>query len=206
MSSSLVPDLVSAMASGLSAYNNSKEESKEDSGGTRRTVTPNVAEDAKRLANEADEFIQNNDNKQLIQYALMAVGAIVAIKTLVQSIMTVLCLIFPLLYVYMVQTCPQESSFDGKKELRRVLRGHHLPEDHPDKPKGYFTKMAAKVSASVQTQVTGCQQEMTSYKGAFIIVSMKVPSAKMQCYWIGALGGWKYIYSSELSTSESKKN
>ena len=25
---------------------------------------------------------------------------------------------------------PSEESFDAKKELKRVMRGHHLPDDH----------------------------------------------------------------------------
>mmetsp|Transcript_106486 Transcript_106486/g.159292 ORF Transcript_106486/g.159292 Transcript_106486/m.159292 type:complete len:217 (+) Transcript_106486:77-727(+) len=211
-SSSLLPDLAGTFASLANSQKKMREgsTSSTDDAATDRSVTPNVTEDAKRLANDAEEFIQNSDNKQLIQFGLMAIGAVVVLKTIVQSIVIILFLLGPMAYVYLVQTCPTESSFDGKKELKRILRGHHLPEDHPEKPKGYFGKMAAKVTASVQTNVMtampGCEQEMTSYKGAFRIVSMKVPSANMQCYWIGALSSWRYVHSRELSTAQRKND
>lgn len=65
------------------------------------------------------------------------------------------------LYLYI--TCPTNDSFDGKKELKRVLRGEKLPEDHPQKPKGFLEKAMAKVSASLAAEAAafaGCKIEI----------------------------------------------
>ena len=178
-----------------------------------KPVEPKVAEDAKRLAKDADNWLHNNEHKQLVQYGLMAIGAFVVLKILAQSLFWVVFLAGPFMYVYLTQTCPTEESFDSQKELKRVLRGHHLAEDHPDKPKSYFEKMTAKVQASVQTTVMtslpGSQQVMTNYHGAFWIAKVEVSSMNMQYWWIGALNDWTYVYSAEMGkdakTSPSNK-
>jgi hypothetical protein len=107
----------------------------------------------------------------------------------------------PLLYLYALQQCPPESSFEAKKELKRVLRGTHLAETHPDKPRGFLEGMAARVAASVTTELAtlpGYQVTMTNLAGAAIVSSVKVPTARMECYWVGAFGKWYYITSREL--------
>eukprot|EP00339_Tiarina_fusa_P006201 CAMPEP_0116999352 /NCGR_PEP_ID=MMETSP0472-20121206/2087_1 /TAXON_ID=693140 ORGANISM="Tiarina fusus, Strain LIS" /NCGR_SAMPLE_ID=MMETSP0472 /ASSEMBLY_ACC=CAM_ASM_000603 /LENGTH=270 /DNA_ID=CAMNT_0004698745 /DNA_START=61 /DNA_END=872 /DNA_ORIENTATION=+ len=106
-----------------------------------------------------------------------------------------------LLYLYMLQTCPSMRSFDAKKELKRVLRGHHLPEDHPDKPKGFFEDLAARVAASVTAELAtfpGYEMTMTPFGGAAILVEVRVPTAKTTCYWVGAFGKWHYVHSREI--------
>ena len=65
--------------------------------------------------------------------------------------------------LYLFITCPTNDSFDGKKELKRVLRGEKLPEDHPQKPKGFLEKAMAKVSASLEAEAAafaGCKIEI----------------------------------------------
>jgi hypothetical protein len=146
-------------------------------------------------------IITDNHTKEMVKYALMGIGAFCLLRAVVSTFLVVWVVLFPLAYVYLLQTCPLPESFDGKKELKRVLRGNHLPEDHPDKPKGYFGKMAAKVTASVTAEMAtlpGYEQEMTPYGGAAIVARMKVPSAQIEYYWVGAAGEWRYVYSNEV--------
>ena len=68
----------------------------------------------------------------------MAVGGVALLRLLLSNGAMLYLILLPLVYFYGLQTCPTVESFDAKKELKRVLRGHHLPEDHPNKPKGFF--------------------------------------------------------------------
>ena len=135
-----------------------------------------------------------------VKFALICVGAVTVVKFITSFLFSYVFLL-PCLYVYMFSTCPAMESFEGKKELKRVLRGNHLPESHPAKPKGYFEKMAAKVTASVTTELAtlpGYEHEFIPMGGAAIISCMRVPTAKIECFWIGAFGKWHYVYSREL--------
>jgi hypothetical protein len=88
--------------------------------------------------------------------------------------------------------------FDAKKELKRVSRGEHLPETHPDKPKGVLEAMAARVAASVATELVtlpGYEVSMTNLAGAAIVATVTVP-AKTEFYWVGAFDKWYYVTSS----------
>ena len=139
-------------------------------------------------------------NKQILTYGLGFVAVTLFLKILAAD--TLLYTFFlVVLYLYMIQTCPSMESFDAKKELKRVLRGHHLPEDHPDKPRGFLEDLAARVTASVATEMAtfpGYEITMTPMGGALIVTEVTVPTAKLNCYWIGAFGRWNYIYSSEI--------
>lgn len=153
----------------------------------------------------ADSWIPNltpEENKQLVQYALMVIGGLIVLKILSNANLAGLYLLaLPLLYFYAVQSCPSIQSFDPKKELKRVLRGQHLPENHPDKPKGFLEEMAARVAASVTAELAtfpGYELEMTSLGGAGWLADVRVPSAKTQCYWVGAFNKWYYLMSFEI--------
>ena len=107
------------------------------------------------------------------------------------SLLVVYAVVLPFLYLYALSTCPSQLSFDAKKELKRVLRGHHLPESHPDKPQGFFEGLAARVAASVTTELAtlpGYEVSMMPLAGAAIVTTVTVPTAKMECYWVGAFG------------------
>ena len=151
---------------------------------------------------DAPSLIPNmsaEDSKRLVQYGLLFLAGLIVLKVLSDStIGSLLVLALPLLYVYGLQTCPASTSFDAKKELKRVLRGQHLPEDHPNKPKGFLEEMAARVAASVTAELAtfpGYEMEMTSLGGAGWLADVRVPAAKLQCFWIGAFNKWTYICS-----------
>jgi hypothetical protein len=107
----------------------------------------------------------------LIKYALgFVLLSILAIRLLSDSLSVLYVLALLLLYVYAIQTCPSMSS--SKQQLKRVLRGENLPEDHPDKPKGFFKQMATRVAASVTAELAtfpGYEVTLTPFAGATIL-------------------------------------
>ena len=141
-------------------------------------------------------------NQQLFKYALIVVGTLMILNILSNTDLGALYLVFVLLLVcYMIQTCPSMNSFDAKKELKRVLRGENLPENHPDKPKGFLEGLAARVAASVTAELAtlpGYEVTMTPFGGVFILSDVRVPTAKIQCFWVGAFGKWYYVTSREI--------
>ena len=63
------------------------------------------------------------------------------------------------------------SFFDlAKKELKRVLRGEHLPENHVDKPKGFFDQALSRINATVTTELaTGLGYEVSMMVGRIYV-------------------------------------
>jgi len=148
-------------------------------------------------------------NKQILQYGACAFGALLAARALFSALIGLYILALPLLYLYMVKTCPDEASFEAKKEIKRVLRGTHLPESHPDKPKGFLGETLARINASVTTELaTGLGYEVTmiSVAGAAWISKVKVPAVNLELYWVGAFDRWFYITSTKLETSVPKRD
>ena len=143
------------------------------------------------------------------QKLLLAVGYFIAGITLLRMMTSsslYLIIFGPIAYLYMVQTCPSLESFDVRKELKRVMRGHHLPEDHPDKPKGFLAETAARLAATVTTEIaTGMGYEVTTYdfQRAARLVWVRVPAGKMDYYWIGAFSHWRFVYSAEIDDDKT---
>jgi hypothetical protein len=75
------------------------------------------------------------ENKELLKYVAYAIGGAVAFRLIFSAMFGLYVLAFPIVYLYLVQNCPKIESFNAKKELKRVLRGVHLAEDDPNKPK-----------------------------------------------------------------------
>lgn len=173
------------------------------SNATRRRVTFASNNSSNNSTPNQRPTISDEQNKELIKYAAMFVGGSIVVRAFA-SLFVVYVVAFPLLYLYAISTCPSQLSFDAKKELKRVLRGHHLAESHPDKPKGFFEGLAARVAASVTTELAtlpGYEVSMLPLAGAAIVTTVTVPTAKMECYWVGAFGKWYYVTSRELFNS-----
>lgn len=127
-------------------------------------------------------------------------GLTIATSLLLKAIIALLCsfaltLLLPLTII-LYCTCPSNASFDAKRELKRVLRGAHLPEDHPEKPKTWLEKTTAKITASVTTElatVTGYEVNMMSLAGCVSIACVRVPSVGRECYWVGVCNCWYYV-------------
>eukprot|EP00980_Cylindrotheca_fusiformis_P009825 scaffold2164_cov106-Cylindrotheca_fusiformis.AAC.8 len=154
------------------------------------------------------DFLSDERNQPIFQYAIMAIGAAVVIKLLVGMMSSFAILLLPLLYFYLVTNCPKESSFDVRKELKRVMRGNHLPESHPEKPKSWLEKQAARVTASVTTELAtlpGYDMEMTPFfkpTPAVILTIVTVPTLGAQYYWVGAHGEWYFLFAREVQTEK----
>ena len=131
----------------------------------------------------------------LIAAAVLFLNALAASATLYMSLL-------PVLYLYGLQTCPSRASFDAKRELRCVLRGDSLPQDHPDKPKtgfGAFVKGAMATLTSEIATLPGYQVEMLSLWGAAWVVTLTLPTSDLACVWIGCNHRWYYWGSRSLS-------
>lgn len=101
----------------------------------RTQTTSSSSASATSARREATPTLSDESNRDILRYAAGFFGVLLALRVVAQAT-ALIALGLPLFYLYLVQTCPPIASFDAKKELKRVLRGHHLPEDHPNKPKG----------------------------------------------------------------------
>jgi hypothetical protein len=104
------------------------------------------------------------DPSQALMAIAIIVGSAVAIKIAYQAMFVVYVVAFPVVYLYAVKTCPSNESFDAKKELKRVMRGYHLPDNDPSKPKGFIGETLARVQAAATAEVAMAPgYEITSY-------------------------------------------
>jgi hypothetical protein len=168
---------------------------------TTSTPPPSTQSSSTSAETTTSHTFSDQQNKELLKYAVLFIGASILVKAMSQTLLVFYLLAFPLAYLYAVQNCPSSESFDAKKELKRVLRGEHLPDQHADKPKGFWEKMAARAVASVTTELVtlpGYEMEMWDFASAGWGVCVTVPTSNMNCYWIGALGKWHYITSREI--------
>lgn len=142
--------------------------------------------------------VSDETNQQILTYG-MAIFAAVAVLRLIFSSFTIILLpVFGIMYL----TCPTDESFDAKKELKRVYRGQHLPEDDPNKPKSWLEKAAAKVAATVVAETTtalGYTLTFIHASGFFTVAKVKLDAAELEYYWIGCLNKWSFAMSRDLT-------
>ena len=158
------------------------------SSSSRRTSTTSAATTPISTTNNAI------NNEVLLQYGLMAFGALVLLKIIFTALNIVSILLLPLLYLYACSQCPTNETFDAKKELKRVMRGAHLPSEH--QPKGFFeqgfNRLAASVTAELATSL-GYEISVTDCFGAGRLACVTVPVAGYEYYWMGIFGELIYI-------------
>lgn len=168
---------------------------------TRTNTTPKGTYSNTNSTNtESSNMFTDDEKQKMIKYFSMAVGSAILFRIFLQAFIGIYILALPILYFIMLPNCPLIESFDTKKELKRVLRGHHLSNDNPNKPKGFFNETLARLSATVTAElVTLPGYEITTIPlgGAAIIVCVRVPSVKIDHYWFGAFNKWYFIYSTE---------
>jgi len=149
--------------------------------------------------------LSDEANKQLLTYFFFGVCALTVLKTAF-ALISVSIVFLPITYLYASQTCPSRESFDAKKELKRVMRGEQLPEDHPDKPKDWLSQSIARVSSSIGTELAtslGYEVSLTDYFGACCVASVRVPTIDLDFYWIGAFGKWRFLMQREIAAQRS---
>jgi len=108
------------------------------------------------------------------------------------------------LFWYLHQTCPSDDSFDAKRELKRVLRGHHLADNDPNKPKGFFRKRMARLGATLQTEIhtaMGQQHATTISPIATIakVARIRVQQSNREYTWIGIANRWIFYRCNDIS-------
>eukprot|EP00580_Thalassiosira_gravida_P016651 CAMPEP_0201666904 /NCGR_PEP_ID=MMETSP0494-20130426/10614_1 /ASSEMBLY_ACC=CAM_ASM_000839 /TAXON_ID=420259 /ORGANISM="Thalassiosira gravida, Strain GMp14c1" /LENGTH=170 /DNA_ID=CAMNT_0048146463 /DNA_START=27 /DNA_END=539 /DNA_ORIENTATION=+ len=145
---------------------------------------------------------------ELATIGMSIVGTFVAARCL--AVISRLATFFaaPALGFYLFTTCPTNETFDGKKELKRVLRGDKLPEDDPNKPKGFFQKTMAKVSASIEAEaaaLAGCKVEIMDLYGLVKVASIQHPMTKTAYFWLGAVNKWRFVMAKDFPEGEHSK-
>lgn len=129
------------------------------------------------------------DTQLLVQYSGAILIALLVLKSILNIFSSLSFFLAPLVYIYAVQTCPAVSSFDAKKELKRVMRGAHLPEQQ--QPQGFFERTMNRVAASIGTELAtslGYELSVVDYWGAGRVAWVRVPIAGVDFCWIGAFG------------------
>ena len=133
--------------------------------------------------------LSDEDNKMLLTCAGLCVGVLVAARIIATAAtLPVVCLL-PLLYMYLLSNCPSTESFDAKKEIKRVMRGHHPPKER--QPRGLFEQGLNRLAATVTTELAtslGYEMETMEFGGAATFMSVKVPVAGAEYYWLGIAG------------------
>ena len=191
--------MANVSTTGTSNVTRRSEPSRGPSSSTRSSSTRSSAANTKAATNP---IIDTANNELLIKYGLCLIGAILLLKVIFNAINFLTIFILPILYLYASANCPSNDTFDAKKELKRVMRGAHLPEEN--QPKGFFEQGFNRVVASIATEMAtslGYEISMTDYAGAAKLASVKVPIAGYTYHWIGILDKWRYIGQREIPGS-----
>lgn len=141
------------------------------------------------LSNIATTTLSDANNEVLIQYFIIALGILLALKIIYSALNVLAIFLVPVVYLYAAANCPTNNTFDAKKELKRVMRGAHLPEEQ--KPKGFFEQGLSRLAASVTTELAtslGYDISLTDVLGAAKLACVKVPVANAEFYWMGIFG------------------
>jgi hypothetical protein len=163
---------------------------------SQSSSTPTSSSSTTTTATLSDE-----QNRDLLWYG----GGLLGVAILSRLSLTLVAVfVLPAAYLVLVQTCPKPESLDAKKELKRILRGHHLPDHHPDKPKGLLSETLARITASVTAELAtlpGYEVTTIGLAGAAWIACARVPSVQMDYYWIGMHHKWYYLYGTKIQAA-----
>jgi hypothetical protein len=86
------------------------------------------------------------------------------------------------------------------KILDSIPHAFHVLFSH-SQSKGFLSETFARLSATVTTELAtglGYEIEMFPLAGAAYVAAVRVPASKMDCYWLGAVGRWYFVYSREM--------
>ena len=170
-------------------------------GSSQRRSSSSVRSSSSTTSSSSNEIIDTISNELLIQYGIMAIGALLILKLIFTALNMIILFALPVIYLYASANCPSNDTFDAKKELKRVMRGAHLPEEH--QPKGFFEKGLNKLTASITTEIAtslGYEIRINDYFGIAKMASVKVPVSGYSYYWIGIFDRWRYMGQREIPT------
>ncbi|KAL3761956.1 hypothetical protein ACHAWU_010133 [Discostella pseudostelligera] len=157
--------------------------------------------------NETTPSAEPQPPSELTTIGLSLLGIFIAARCLAVVSRLATALAAPAMGFYLFTTCPTNESFDAKRELKRVLRGDKLPDDHPAKPKGFLEKAMAKVSASIEAEafaLAGIKVEIMDLGGIVKIATICHPVTKTSYFWLGAVHKWRYVLARDLPAQHSK--
>ena len=158
-------------------------------GSASRSSSSSGSRQRRSSARAETPSLSDENNQLLLQYGLMALGALIVLKIIFTALNVLSIIVLPAIYFYASANCPSNETFDAKKELKRVMRGEHLPEEH--QPKGFFEQGLNRLAASVTTELAtslGYEISMTDFLGAAKLAAVKVPVASAEYYWVGIFG------------------
>jgi len=134
--------------------------------------------------------LSDANGELIVRYGLMAFGALLVLKILLKALTNALALlVLPGAYVYAAINRPSNDTFDAKRELKRAMRGAHLPEE--GQPKGFLERSLNRLAASVTTELAtslGYGVSLTDCLGAATLACVTVPCNGLEYYWIGIFG------------------
>ena len=165
---------------------------------------------ATTIVSTIQAFLTDEQTSNPIKISV-ALFLILTIHRILSSLKLILStIILPILIIYAMANHPTQNSFDAKKELKRVLRGHHLPTGHEQKPKqDWLSQTISRVTASVAAEAAtalGYQVEFWNVYGIVTFVTVDVPVMNMELYWIGVFGGWRYVYKREKAQVQAQQD
>lgn len=186
--------------------------------GGAATLNNNISNNNNNNANNNNNNpfseLSEEDKQTYLKYAIYGLGIWSGTKVL-SSIFSdglLYFLVLPGIYAYGLQTCPDNTTFDAKKEVKRVLRGHHLPEDHPAKPRrgNFLEEFTAKIGASLATEVGaatgGYSTEITPLLGGVCKhVVVTLPTLDLACEWIGCNETWYHYRTYTMSAAAAAR-
>jgi len=162
----------------------------------------NNVERASRISTSTQNKSNNMDQELVYKIVFLSMLAYSLLRLVTSFIYFV---VIPGFICYLLQTCPVVDSFEPKVEMKRVLRGDNLPENHPNKPSSSFLSQTfARVKASVSTEIAtslGYEVSLQTFYGLFIIANVRVQSMNSDLYWIGALDKWTFVYQRDLTST-----
>lgn len=143
--------------------------------------------------------VSDDQNKLFLQFGCAAIVAAIMIN-IFYEVLQVFFISFGLIvvpfFITASLTCPDITTFDTMKELKRVFRGDHLSDNDPNKPKGWLSETAARFTATLTANLAsglGYEVSHTSFMGFAILTRVKLEATNIECYWIGIFNKWYFI-------------
>jgi len=166
-----------------------------------RDIDGTSSSSSHRQSSSVSGVMTDDQNKDLIKLAMKCYLVVICVATIFRilsssAFSSVFLLVLPLAVLYATQTCPNQDTFDAKKELKRVLRGNYEPQNQTEKPKSWLSETVTRIQASVTAEVaTGLGHEVSflNVYGVFTFVTVHVPVMKLKLYFIGIFDEWRYI-------------
>lgn len=159
-----------------------------------------MANEGQAERESAMEAMSAEQTKQTMFLAAYAIAFAISLKILATIALPLMIVALPIAYMYATQNCPSNDSFDAKVELKRVMRGQHLPESQA-KPKGFIEQAISKAKATVETNLAtsmGYEVTLANFGGAFTVATVRYPVMQQDLFWIGAFGEWRYLGCREI--------